>query len=246
METMPIIAQPPVLNTALKLLTFRLSREEFLHLNNKHLAFGLVCTWIVGMGRYWDDPGANWLQHLGIGSVIYILALSLLLWLIIWPLKPQAWSYRHVLTFVSLVSPPALLYAIPVERYYSLDTARTMNLWFLAAVATWRVALLFFYLRRHAQLEPFVIMVAALLPLTLIIVTLTALNLERAVFELMGGIRQGTANDAAYAVLILLTVLSMISFIPLLVIYCFQVYNARYPVKKIVGLNLNAKDDQEN
>src|SRR4029453_14039750 len=103
-----------------------------------------------------------------------------LLWLLIWPLRPKAWSYYNVLTFVSLTSPPAILYAIPVEQLINLDTARTLNVWFLAIVASWRVALLIFYLKRHAQLRPFSIAIAALLPLTLIVTTLTALNLERA------------------------------------------------------------------
>jgi hypothetical protein len=208
--------------TVIRLLTFRISCEEFLRFHYKHLAAGVVCTWIVGIGRWWDDPRANLLQHLGIGSVIYIFILSLLLWLVIRPLKPQGWSYRHVLTFVSLTSPPAILYAIPVERFTTLENARTLNVWFLAAVAAWRVALLVFYLSRHARLSPFSIAVAALLPITFIIVTLTVLNLERAVFDLMGGLRGGgTANDSAYGILVGLSVLSMILFIQLLICYIF-------------------------
>jgi hypothetical protein len=94
--------------------------------------------------------------------------------------------------------------------------------WFLAIVAAWRVALLFFYLRRSAGLSAFSIAVAALLPITLIIVMLTALNLERAVFDVMGGLRDGgTANDSAYGMLVLLTVLSMLLFIPLVICYIF-------------------------
>ena len=241
MDNAPEKSTLNVINLAAKLLTFRLSREEFLRLNNKHLAFGLVCTWIVGMGRYWDDPGASLLQHLGVGSVVYILALSLLLWLIIWPLKPQAWSYRHVLTFVSLVSPPAIFYAIPVEQFYSLDSARTLNVWFLATVAIWRVSLLFFYLKRHAHLNPFRIVLAGLLPLTLIIVILTALNLERAVFDLMAGIRKsGTANDEAYAVLVLLTFWSVILFLPILACYIGAVVSAQSAPR--ISLNLDSQD----
>ncbi|MCM3870508.1 MAG: hypothetical protein ND895_07445 [Pyrinomonadaceae bacterium] len=182
----------------------------------------MAFTWLVGIGRWWDDPDAQLLQHLGVGSVVYIFVLALLLWLIVWPLKPQNWSYRHVLTFVALTSPPAILYAIPVERFTSLETARTLNVWFLGLVATWRVALLFFYLRRYARLPVFSIVVAALLPITLIIVTLTMLNLERAVFDLMGGLRSdGTANDNAYAVLIMLSLISVVLFIPLLICYIF-------------------------
>jgi len=211
-----------IFRTVARLLTFRLTQKEFLELGGRHLAFGLVCAWLAGMGRYWDDPGAHLLQRLGVGSVIYVFALSLFLWLLIWPLRPQNWSYRNAVTFVSLVAPPAILYAIPVERWFTLSAATNINILFLAVVATWRVALLVFYLRRYACLEPLAVGIAAILPLTVIVVTLTMLNLERAVFEVMAGIGRDpdpTANDGAYAVLILLSALSYLAFLPLLMGY---------------------------
>ena len=51
-------------------------------------------------------------------------------------------------------------------------------MWFLGVVATWRVALLAWFLRSIALLPALSIVVATLLPLTLIVVTLTILNLE--------------------------------------------------------------------
>ena len=224
----PRAAALSVARTAARLLTFRMTGKEFARLDRRHLCFGLFCTWIVGMGRWWDDAGAGWWQHAGAGSVIYIFILALLLWLVVMPLKPHAWTYRHVLTFVSLTAPPALLYAIPVEKFTSLATARSLNVWFLAAVALWRVALLFNYLKQHARLRLFAIFTAALLPVTAIIVALTTLNLERAVFDVMGGLReQGTANDNAYAVLFLLSLLSMLLFLPLLACYLVLIVMAR-------------------
>jgi len=211
---------PNIFRTVARLLTFRLTQKEFLELGGRHLVFGLVCAWLAGMGRYWDDPGAHLLQRLGAGSVIYVFALSFFLWLLIWPLRPQNWSYRNAVTFVSLVAPPAILYAIPVERWFTLGAATSINILFLAVVATWRVALLVFYLRRYARLELLAVGIAALLPLTVIVVTLTALNLERAVFEVMAGIgRDPTANDGAYAVLFLLSAFSFLAFLPLLIGY---------------------------
>src|SRR3954454_22335388 len=100
-----------LLRTALRVLTFRASREELHSLDRRHLAFGLVCTWLVGIGRWWDDPGAPLFLHLGLGSVLYVFILSLLLWLIVWPLRPRDWSYERLLTYVTLTSPPAALYA---------------------------------------------------------------------------------------------------------------------------------------
>lgn len=215
------MSQPvPVFVTAIRLLTFRASREELVTLGSSHLAFGLIATWIVGMGRWWDDPEALLFQHLGLGSVAYVFVLAFVLWALVKPLGPQDWTYRGVLTFVALTSPPALLYAIPVERFLDLDTARQVNVWFLAFVATWRLGLLVFYLRRLARLPWLSLIVASLLPLTIIVTALTALNLERAVFDVMSGLRDdGTSGDQAYGVLIGLTFLSTLLVAPLLLAY---------------------------
>ena len=208
------------LKDAAGLLTFRISRDRLLNFGNSHLLLGILFTLIVGVGRWWDDPAANLLQRLGVGSLIYILVLAFALWLVVRPFAPRAWSYKHVLTFVSLTSPPALLYAIPVERFLDLATARTMNVWFLAAVAAWRVALLFFYFRRFARLTIISTVVSALLPIMVIVATLTILNLERAVFDIMGGLREsGTANDSAYGILFALTFLSIYLIVPVFLIY---------------------------
>lgn len=205
--------------TMLRLLFFRASREELVGVGWRHLALGLFCTWLVGMGRYWDNPRVGLLQHLGVGSVIYIFILSLFLWLVIWPLRPRNWTYFKVLTFISLVSPPAVLYAIPVEKFTGLEFANTINAWLLAIVATWRVSLLIFYLRRSGQLKWLPTIVATCLPLTIIVVGLAMLNLERVVFNFMGGIHDTSANDSAYGVLFLLSLLSVALFVPLLICY---------------------------
>jgi hypothetical protein len=208
-----------VVSTTARLLTFRATRDQLIHLNNRHLLFGLLCTWIVGIGRYWDNPRVGLLQHLGIGSVIYIFVLALLLWLIIWPLRPEGWNYLRVLTFISLVSPPALLYAIPLQYFTSIDTANTVNTIFLAVIATWRVALLIFLLSRLGRLDPFSIIVGSILPLTLVVVTLAILNLERVVFDVMRGFIEPSINDQSYGVLVVLTYISFFAFIPLLIVY---------------------------
>jgi len=176
-----------------------------------YLAVGFAITWLVGIGRYWDHPRALWFQYAGLGSVAYVLVLAVLLWLIVWPLKPPRWSFRQVVLFLVMCSPPALLYAVPVERFMSLHNAQSTNAWFLGIVATWRVALLFVWLRRGAGLSWFVTTVAGLLPIALIIVALFALNLEHVVFDLMAGnaVEQQSANDWAYGIVFLLTLLAM-------------------------------------
>jgi len=204
---------------ALRVLTFRVTRDELLRLDGRHLVFGLVSTWLVGMGRYWDHPSAHLLQYLGLGSVVYVFVLAAAFYLSFAALRAEDWSYQRVLTFITLTSPPALLYAIPVERFLSLSDARTANVWFLATVASWRVALFLFFVRRLTRLSYFRVVTGTLLPIACIIFVLTVLNLEHAVFDIMAGLREneGTANDRAYEVLVLLTFLSF-SAAPFLVL----------------------------
>lgn len=221
-----------VIATTVRLLTFRASSEDLVNVNTKHLIFGVICAWIVGIGRFWDNPRVSFALHTGIGSVVYVFALALLLWLIVWPLRPKHWSYFRVAVFVSLVSPPAIIYAIPVEKFYSIDTANTINVWFLALVAIWRVALLLFFLARLAELGWFSILVATLLPLTLIVVGLTILNLEEVVFNFMGGLSERSGNDAAFGVLLTLSLLSLVLFVPLLLCYIGLVITLRMEARQ--------------
>lgn len=217
--------------TALRLIFFRATQRELIELGWTQLLIGLICTWLVGMGRYWDNPKVGLAQHLGVGSVIYVFILALFLWLIVWPLGPRHWSYFRVLVFVTLVSPPAVIYAIPVQMFFTLDTADAINAWFLAVVATWRVALLLFFLRRLGELGWPSIIVAASLPLTLIVSVLAVLNLDRVVFNLMGGLSERSPNDSAYATLVILSWLSVLLFLPLVMIYVgmiiFRIWKSR-------------------
>jgi hypothetical protein len=217
----------PLVATALRVLSFRATRAELLAVDNRHLALGLACTWLVGMGRYWDNPRASLLQHLGVGSVVYVFVLSALLWLVMKPLRPADWSYRRLLTFVCLTSPPAALYALPVERWMSIDAARSANAWFLALVAAWRLALLCSYLARVGRLGWLPTAVGALLPMTGIIVALTALNLEHVVFQIMGGLDDASPHSTSYGVLVMLTMLSMVAAPVLLLAYGALALSAR-------------------
>ena len=210
-----------IIRTTVKLLFFRITREELLRLDSRHLAFGLLCTWLVGIGRFWDHPNAKLVQYLGLGSVIYVVALSLLLWLFIRPLRPKNWTYRSVLTFITLVSPPAALYALPVERWFSLETATDLNKWFLLIVAAWRVALLIFFVKRFGELKGREVVVATILPLAAIVLTLSSLKLDQRVLRMMGGLDRHSpdAEDGIHFVLLTLTFLSSCFALPLLIAY---------------------------
>lgn len=211
-----------------RLLTFRLGADDFARFGWRHLAIGLLFTWLVGMGRWWDDPGASALQHLGIGSLVYIFVLSLILWFEGFLLRDRDWSYSNVLTFVSMTSPPALLYSLPVEMFLSLAASQFANFVFLFIVSVWRVAMLAYYFRVQAKLGGFAVAVSTLLPLTAIVTTLTILNLERAAFTTMGGFRgEPTPHDTAYGFINMLTAFAVLLFIPLLISYIVLVAIAR-------------------
>ena len=212
---------PPPLATLFRVLTFRFTRVDVLAFGRPHFLLGLTGTWVVGMGRYWDDPAASTLQHLGLGSVIYIFALAVFIFGLIHPLRVPGWTYFRVLTFIALTSFPAVFYAIPVERFVHIDTANTINVWFLLLVATWRLSLLFVFFHRFTDVTKGQIITVVLLPMCAIISALFALNLHRVVFNIMGGVRNSSAHDGAYMVLMTLTLLSVVLVIPLLIHYLF-------------------------
>jgi hypothetical protein len=213
-----------------RILTFKFTQEDILQFKTKHLIVGIIGTWIVGMGRYWDNPKAKLLQHLGFGSVIYIFVLAIFIYLIVYPFKLKNWTYFRILTFISLTSFPAILYAIPVEKFMALGTAQTINVWFLAIVATWRMMLLYYYLVKIDVLTPFQARIMLLLPICLIINALAILNLEHVVFNIMGG-NSTTGNETAYLVVIILSALSWIFILPLLILYFSEMYKRNQLLK---------------
>jgi hypothetical protein len=126
-----------------------------------------------------------------------------------------------------LTSFPAIFYAIPVEQFFTIQTANSINVWFLAIVAAWRLGLLYYFLKHFTRLSAGNILTVTLMPICLIISTLTILNLHRAVFEIMGGVRNPTPHDSSYLILMLLTGISMILTLPLLIAYGVGIYNRR-------------------
>lgn len=235
---------PEVLRTTGKFLFFRPIKPDLPRHTPLYLLIGIGSAWLAGLGRYWDHPNAAWWQYAGLGSVAYIFVLALVLYLLLLPLRLDNWTYSRVLTFVGLTAPPGILYAIPVERFLSLETAQSVNFWFLAIVASWRVALLWRFLRGPARLPGTAAFVALLLPLCLIIVTLTILNLEKAVFEIMAGLhgKERTPNDAAYQVMIMLSLLSTLASPFLLAGYAWEI-NSRQKAKNINTVDVSESEE---
>lgn len=218
-----------ILRTQFAYLAFRKIRPDLREHLRPYLAYVLAVTWLVGMGRYWDHPNAEPWQYAGLGSVAYIFVLSLVLYLVVLPLRPARWSYPLVLVFVGLTALPALLYAIPVERFLPLDTAQAANAWFLGVVAAWRVALYVRFLFTGAGLGWLGTTVATLLPISAIVVSLAVLNLEHVVFDLMAGIREEAAspNDTAYTVVLVLSAFAFYSFPATLLGYVVAIFIRR-------------------
>lgn len=193
-----------------RVVMFRFDSSDIAAFGGRDLALGLLVTWIVGMGRYWDDDRARLLQHLGVGSVIYVFVLAAVLWITVAAIKAGAPSYFRFLTFVTYTALPAIFYAIPVEKIFGMRTGNEINLAFLAVVALWRLSLYGVFLSRVVRLgwmSPFVL----LLPIGLIVTSLVQLNLHHVVFEIMGGLRVAdrSVHDTSYFILMLLTVLSV-------------------------------------
>jgi hypothetical protein len=125
-----------------------------------------------------------------------------------------------VLLFLTLTSPLALLYAIPVERFMAWQDAVSANVAFLGVVAVWRVALYVVFLRRTARMNVAGLIVGTLLPLSIIVFVLAVLNLEHVIFNIMSGIRPDelSPNDGAYRVVLGLAFFSFF-LAPVLVVF---------------------------
>jgi len=223
-----------VLRTTGNLLIFRPAVVDQARLGPLYIGTGLVLAWLAGIGRHWDNPRLPLWQHLGLDSVTYVLVFSALLWLILWPMRPDNWRYSTVLIFVGMTAPPAYLYVLPGRISSDPETVGIMKVWLLVIVAGWRVALLARFLHRPAGLRTGEIIVATLLPLTLIVTSLSVLNLDRAVFDIMGGRRAPTADDSAYAVLMVLTFVSA-CLLPFVLIGYAAICWSRYKRRRAIA-----------
>ena len=209
----------------LRVLALRFGREDLEAFGPRHLVYGMLVVWAAGIGRYWDHPDPYFLQSIGLGSLAVMTALAAFLYGALLPLRPERWSFTHLLTFLSLTALPALLYAVPVERFMDLASARAVNAWFLGVVALWRVAMLARYLRVWTELSGPILAAALLLPLALVVVALTVLNLEKAVFDVMAGLREdGGPGDVAYFWLLLVTTGSFVLSPILAALYGYAIW----------------------
>lgn len=129
--------------------------------------------------------------------------------------------------------PSRVLYAIPVERFTSPETARALNVDFLAVVATWRVALYVLFLYRYAGLRGLKLVIGIFGPLVIIIIGLAMLNLEHAVFEIMAGLEQERTEteqmyDQRYGIVAFLSLFSFLAAPIWIILYAVALIDAYY------------------
>jgi len=186
-----------VWKAAFRLLTFRITAEELDRLGPRHLALGLAFTWIVGIGRSWDDPTAATIQRLGLPSLGYIVGLTLVLAITLAPLQPKKGSLDRLIVFVALTAPPGILYAIPVEIWVGAETAASLNIAALAVVAAWRLALALVLLPRLTGVGWFPVMTAVMVPICAAVLTLSITKQLDNAMEFMGGIRALSPEEIA-------------------------------------------------
>jgi hypothetical protein len=124
---------------------------------------------------------------------------------------PASASYRQFLTLYWLTAPLAWLYAIPVERMLSAGGATEANLWLLAIVSVWRVALitrvLSVILQAH-PIQPFVVVM--LFADTVMLALLRAMPMP--IIAVMGGVRLTDAERTIQGTTLLAGVLGVISW----------------------------------
>ncbi len=199
-------------------LTFRSSPvAEADH--NPFLTCAMGITWIAGIGRYWDHPDPLWWQSAGLGSVVYSFVFAAMLWIVGLPMRIRGWSYAGMLLFVCMTSAPALLYAIPVERFLAPSAAADVNFWFLFVVALWRLLLLMRFFALPCELGGGGVVVT-LLPVSLIVIGLVAFGLHQQTFAIMAHADAERAPHAGATDAVQSMVwASAIAAVPLLVAY---------------------------
>ncbi len=201
-------------------LTFRATAEEYESATWHSFLFGFLITWLAGVGRTWDDPDASPLRVTGLGSVGYVVVLAGLITIFALPLSRRRIGYRATLLFVLMTAAPALIYAIPVERWTDMHSAQVLNLNFLLVVASYRVLMFFRFLYSCARMAWFDTVMAGLLPLMLIIVLVTLFGLTGKVLDIMGGLRgDQNAQSMADEIVLMISGFSCVGFIPAFLVF---------------------------
>eukprot|EP00913_Durusdinium_trenchii_P023355 g21933.t1 len=167
---------------------------------------GFVLVLSAGFAREYDGEDllyAPWHLLLPLAASL-VTSFILLALLMLFAMRPESgnWSflqgYRAFLGLYWLTAPLAWLYAIPVERFLPAGEATRMNLFLLAVVSIWRVALI----TRVISVLYGVSALRAFFPVMLFadaIAVLLLLNSPLPIISIMGGIRLTESEQAIRA-----------------------------------------------
>lgn len=197
------------------------SREAILRLAGcrQAVVLGFVFVIVAGFAREYD--GEDLLQqpwHLLIplgASLVTSAVLYLLVREIAWShgaqVPPPLGGYLDFLGLYWLTAPLALVYAIPVERLMSAADATRANLWLLGLVALWRVMLMTRVVSVLYGIGFFTALFVVMLFADTVAVILLAMT-DLPIVAIMGGIRLSESESALYSTVMLLRVLTVISW----------------------------------
>ena len=165
-----------------------------------HLFFGLAVTWLVGVGRWWDDPAADPVRLTGVGSIVYVLFLSTFIYLVARPMvsaDAPLKNYWRVIIAVTLTAAPAALYAFPIEQFGSPNLHLNYNTAALLIVSTWRVMMFYRLLREGGCMEKEQTWAVMLVVISVILGVLGFFGVLGAVANSMGGFRDAAEERGA-------------------------------------------------
>ena len=120
-------------------------------------------------------------------------------------------AYRSFLALYWMTAPLAWLYAIPVERFLSAGDAMRANLWLLAIVALWRMALMV----RVVSVMFEASVLAAFWPVLLFADSVVAIVLFATpipVFNIMGGVRLSEREEIILTTALFAQVISILTW----------------------------------
>jgi len=166
------------------------------------LVVGLVLVFTAGVARNYDHLiftiEAEWF----IGPIIASLISCSIVFLMmprVWKNRKSKFSFLSFLSVYWMTAPCAWIYAIPVEYYVDILTATVWNIYFLAIVAAWRVALMIRCLCILTDMRLIWAFLSIMIPAALV-AWLGCLLKGMSLIQIMGGVRSPSQEVLAEAV----------------------------------------------
>jgi hypothetical protein len=180
---------------------------------------GFVFVIVAGLAREYDGEDLlhqPWHLLIPLGAslatsaVLYVLVRGIA-WAHGAQDPPPLGGYLDFLGLYWLTAPLALVYAVPVERFMSAADATRANLWLLGLVALWRVVLMARVVSVLYRIGFFTAMFIVMLFGDTVAVILLSMT-ELPIVAIMGGIRLSESESALYSTVMLLRVLTVLSW----------------------------------